>query len=273
MSLNNESPIFVQPTGAALGAEVLNVDLRGTLPAAMIAIIKQAMLDHCALFFRNQQITEQQQVDFTKHFGPAVPHVRKQPDRPVKEIFVVSNVKKNGEEIGALGNTEIGFHSDLSYLKKPGTYSLLYAVEIPRVGGNTQWINSYAAYDALDDDMKQRLDGLRAVHRHYVEEQNPPELVDHPVVRTHPESGRQCLYVGPHLTKSIVGLSDTEGRAILDRLFEHQAQPQFIWTHDWQIGDLVIWDNRPTLHRRLHFPPTERRLLLRTQVYGDEIPV
>ena len=272
MSEEFDSPPSVRPTGAALGAEILGVDLSQPLTTEAIVVVKQAILDHCVLFFRNQQITEQQQVDFTNHFGPAIPHVREQPDRPVEEIFIVSNVKKNGQEIGALGNVEIGFHSDLSYLKKPGTYSLLYAVEVPRVGGNTQWINSYAAYDALDESMKRRLDGLRAVHRHYVEEQNPPELVDHPIIRTHPETGRRCLYVGPHLTKYIVGLPAEESRRLLNQLFEHQSQPQFIWTHQWQVGDLVIWDNRPTLHRREPFPSNERRLLLRTQVYGNEIP-
>ena len=114
--------------------------------------------------------------------------------------------------------------------------------------------------------MKKRLTGLRAVHRHYVEEQNPPERVDHPVVRTHPETGRKSLYAGPHLTKYILDMPVDESDALLKTLFEHAARPEFLWTHVWQIGDLVMWDNRPTMHRREPFPPSERRMMKRTQV-------
>ena len=171
-----------------------------------MARLRRALLDHCVLVFRDQAISEEDQVRFTGYFGRPVEHVRRQPDRPVKEIFLISNIEESGQPIGALGHGELSFHSDLSYLRRPGTLSLLYAVEVPGSGGSTQWCNGYAAYEALDDHLKTRVHGLRAIHRHPVEGQNPPEPVDHPVVRTHPETGRRTLYVGPHLTRSIVGM-------------------------------------------------------------------
>ncbi|MDA0711601.1 MAG: TauD/TfdA family dioxygenase [bacterium] len=263
----------VVPTGGALGAEIRDIDLSQDLTGENVAIIHQALLDHCVVFLRKQLLSEADQIRFTNYFGKAVEHVRKQREREHKEIFLISNVKEKGEEIGALGNHELTFHSDLSYLKHPGTISTLYAVEIPSVGGGTQWCNCYAAYEALDPEMKSRLKGLRAVHRHYVEDQNPPEMVDHPVTRTHPETGRKSLYVGPHLTKYIVGMEQAESDGLLRTLYAHAARPEFVWTHQWQVGDLVMWDNRPTMHRREPFPDTERRLMKRTQVFNaDDVP-
>ena len=264
----------IVPTGGALGAEIQGVDLSQALNDVTVAKVRQALLDYCVIYFRNQTLSDVDQIRFTNYFGQAVEHVRKQREREHKEIFLISNVKENGEEIGALGNHEVSFHSDLSYLKHPGTLSTLYAVELPATGGGTQWCNCYAAYDALDEDMKARLKGLRAVHRHYVEEQNPPELIDHPVVRTHPDTGRKSLYVGPHLTKYIVGMDRDESDALLRVIYDHVSKPEFSWTHQWQLGDLVMWDNRPTMHRREPFPDTERRLMKRTQVFnGDDVPV
>jgi len=266
------SKMEVVPTGEALGAEIRGLDLANPLQPTQVDAVRQAMLDYAVVFFRDQQLSDEEQVRFTSYFGRPVPHVRKQRQRRVEEIFIISNVKENGEPIGALGHDEIGFHSDLSYLRQPGTLSVLYAVEIPKDGGNTQWCNCTAAYAALDDAMKNRLRGLHAVHRHYVEEQNPPETIDHPVVCTHPETGKKSLYVGPHLTKYIVGLSAEESRSLLDYLYTHLDQPRFVWTHRWRVGDLVFWDNRPTMHRRLSFPPEQRRIMKRTQIFNDEIP-
>ena len=259
-------------SGGALGAQIKGLDLSRPLSDELIAAVRRTLLDHCVLVFRDQEISEENQVRFTNYFGRAVEHVREQLDRPIKEIFIISNLKENDQPIGALGNEEISFHSDLSYMRQPGTLSFLYAVELPASGGDTHWCNCQAAYAALDADFKERLQGLRAVHRHYVEAQNPPEIVDHPVVRTHAETGCQCLYVGPHLTKYIVGLNEAESRSLLEDLFEHMSQPRFIWTHHWQVGDLVMWDNRPTMHRRDPFPGDQRRLMKRTQIFNDEIP-
>ena len=264
--------VEVIPSGGALGAEIRGLDLRLPLDAATVGQLRRALLDHCVLVFRGQPISEADQVRFTGYFGRPVEHVRRQPDRPVKEIFLISNIEENGQPIGALGHGELSFHSDLSYLRRPGTLSLLYAVEVPESGGSTQWCNGYAAYEELDDDLRTRVHGLRAIHRHPVEDQNPPEPVDHPVLRTHPETGRRTLYVGPHLTRSIVGMEPAESRALLDRLFAHMVQPRFVWTHHWRVGDLVMWDNRATMHRREPFPADQRRLMKRTQVLGEEVP-
>ena len=272
-AVRNTDAMSVEPTGGALGARIGNLDLSQPLSDNQVAVVRQALLDHCVLVFADQHLADEDLVRFTSCFGTPVKHVRKQPDRDVEEVFIISNVWENGEPIGALGSEEIGFHSDLSYLPAPGTISLLYAVEVPAVGGDTHWCNCYAAYEALDDAMKRRLVGLHAVHRHYVESQNPPEPVAHPVVCTHPETGRKSLYVGPHLTKCIQGMESSASEELLGDLYRHVEQPRFVWSHHWRIGDLVMWDNRPTMHRRDPFPDSERRVMKRTQIFNDEVPV
>ena len=151
--------VEVIPSGGALGAEIRGLDLRLPLDAATVGQLRRALLDHCVLVFRGQPISEADQVRFTGYFGRPVEHVRRQPDRPVKEIFLISNIEENGQPIGALGHGELSFHSDLSYLRRPGTLSLLYAVEVPESGGSTQWCNGYAAYEELDDDLRTRVHG------------------------------------------------------------------------------------------------------------------
>ena len=148
----------IVPTGGALGAEIRDVDLSNELGGETVVRIRQALLDYCVIFLRNQNLSEEDQIRFTNYFGQAVEHVRKQRERKNKEIFLISNVKENGEEIGALGSHEVSFHSDLSYLKHPGTISTLYAVEIPATGGGTQWCNCYAAYEALGEKIKDQID-------------------------------------------------------------------------------------------------------------------
>ncbi len=266
-----QDTIQVVPADASLGAEVGGCDLSQPLTAGQVADVQQALLDHCVLVFRAQRLTDDDQVRFTRCFGEPVEHVRKQRERRVKEIFIISNVKENGEPIGALGSDLIDFHSDLSYLPKPGTISLLYAIEIPTQGGQTQWCDCRAAYDALPAQQQAYLRTLRAVHRHYVDEQNLPEPTLHPVVRQHPQTGRLSLYVNPHLTSHIDGMGRQDGDALLNELYEHMDQPQFIFTHEWQVDDLVIWDNRPTMHRRLAFPDEQRRIMNRTQIFGEEV--
>ena len=144
----------VIPSGGALGAEIRGLDLSRALDDDTVQAIRQALLDYCVVYFRSQDLSEEDQIRFTNYFGRAVEHVRKQLDREHKEIFIVSNIEENGQPIGALGDGEVSFHSDLSYLKRPGTISVLYALEIPSTGGNTQWCNCYAAYEALDEEMK-----------------------------------------------------------------------------------------------------------------------
>ena len=264
----------VLPTGGALGAEIVGLDLSRPLPTETVAALRQALLDHCLVFFRGQNLNDTAQVAFTRHLGPPAVHVRdNQPDRPTEQIMMVSNVREDGKPIGSLGNDEIEFHSDLSYMPHPGTFSLLYAVELPDQGGATSWCNNNAAYDGLDDAMKKRLVGLRATHLHFRPEQNPDPVTDHPIVCSHPETGRKTLFVSPYFAKTVTGMDGAEGRGLLETLFAHQIQPCYIWTHDWRVGDLVIWDNRATMHRREPFPDSQRRILKRTQIFSDLRPV
>ena len=258
----------VIPTGGALGAEVRGLDLRTELDADTVRVLRGAFLDHCVLFFRDQAISQEDLVRFTRYFGEPVPHVRPQPDRPIEEIFVISNVTEDGKPIGALGSEEIPFHSDLSYLPEPGTISMLYALEIPEEGGETMWANGYASYEALDHSVQSRIDGLRAVHRHPIDALNTPEPTMHPVVRTHPETERKVIYVSPHLTRQIAGLDRRDGQVLLDELIAHATDPRFVWKHRWQVGDLVMWDNRCTMHRRTPFDDRRRRVMWRTQIFG-----
>ena len=144
---NSLQHLQIIPTGGALGAEIKGVDVSQPFPPDVSMAIRRGLMDHGVLYFRDQQISDEDQVRFTRYFGEPIPHVRKQQDRRVKEIFIISNVKENGESIGALGNADISFHSDLSYMPKPGTLSTLYAIELPRTGGETQWINCYTAYE------------------------------------------------------------------------------------------------------------------------------
>ena len=258
----------VIPTGGALGAEVRGLDLRRELEADTVRTLRAAFLDHSVLFFRGQVISQRDLVRFTRYFGNPVPHVRPQPDRPIKEIFVISNVTKDGKPIGALGSEEIPFHSDLSYLPQPGTISLLYALEIPEMGGETMWANGYAAYETLDPDLKHDIDRLHAVHRHPIDALNTPEPTLHPVVRTHPETGRKVIYVSPHLTHHIADLARTESKVLLEELIAHATDARFVWKHQWRVGDLVMWDNRCTMHRRTPFDDRQRRVMWRTQIFG-----
>ena len=257
------------PTGGALGAEIRGVDVRKPLAPAEVAELQAAVLEHLLLVFREQSLTEEQQVRFSRYFGDPVPHVRHQAERPVPEIFVISNVSENGEPLGALGNGELTFHSDLSYLPLPGSLSIVHAVEVPGEGGDTQWANAYAAYDALPVELKERVVGLKAVHRHGEEEQNPDVPASHPVVRTHPETKRRAMFVSPQFTRYIENMPQDESDALLGALLRHVTRPEFVWTHKWRPGDLVVWDNRCTMHRREPFAATERRILKRTQMFSD----
>lgn len=258
----------VIPTGGPLGAEVRGLDLRDELDGKTVRLLRNAFLDHCVLFFRCQAISQPDLVRFTRYFGNPVPHVRPQPDRPIEEIFVISNVTEDGKPIGALGSEEIPFHSDLSYLPEPGTISLLYAIEIPDRGGETMWANGYAAYEALGPAVQAHIDGLNAVHRHPIDALNTPEPTMHPVVRTHPETGRKVIYVSPHLTHHIADMVREDGQVLLNELISHATDSRFVWRHRWAAGDLLMWDNRCTMHRRTPFDDRQRRVMWRTQVFG-----
>ncbi len=279
--------IGVRRLSGSLGAEVTGLDLSENGNNEAFSTIHKAFLDHSVLVFRNQSLTPDELVRFSKRFGPLEQHVLTQfayPGNP--DIFVVSNVKEKGKPIGAIRAGQY-WHTDCSYLERPTLASVLYALEVPSYGGDTMFTSMACAYDELSETMKQLLEGLTAVHDYtnaydiffskvpdrpsLSEEQRaavPP--VEHPVVRTHPENGRKVLFVNPGFTRRIAGMTDAESRALLDFLFEHAQQPHFIYRHHWRRGDVVIWDNRATWHLAVaDYDMDERRHMHRTSIAGD----
>jgi taurine dioxygenase len=201
------------------------------------------------------------------------------------ELYVVSNVLEKGEPIGSLGHGEAVWHTDMSYVEVPPKASLLYALETPAVGGNTSFVSMYAVYDALADTLKRRITGLRVKHdgtynsggfvrQGVIPSDDPREAPGalHPLVYTHPETGRPSLYLGRRRNAYIDGLDLPESEALLDQLWDHVDRSGAVWTHIWRPGDLVIWDNRCTMHRRDAFDAEARRILHRTQVKGEGRP-
>ena len=260
----------VTPTGAALGARVTTVELTKSLGSEQRNSIRAAFRQHSVLLFPEQTLSKQQLLDFSRLFGQPVPHPTNTRDRDpeVPEITLIANSAADGLAIGALGNAEIAFHADLVFLYSPGSVSVLYYLETPDHGGATSWASAYAAYDALSPDLTERLRGLNVVYVHRNPDYNPDPPARHPMLCTHPESGRDYLFVSPSSAQSIPGLSDDEGRALLDELLSHVTQERFVWRHRWRPGDVVVWDNRSTLHRRDGFDSGERRLMWRTQMVG-----
>ena len=282
-----EKKISVRRLTGALGAEIGGVDVSDPGDDLDFDTIHQAFLDHSVLVFRNQRLTPDELVGFSRRFGPLEQHVLKQFALPEnQDVFLISNVKRKGKPIGAIRAGQY-WHSDLSYMARPTMASLLHALEVPSYGGDTIFASTVRAYEELSPTMRGLLKGLRAVHDYTnaydtffarvpdrpplsdeVKAKVPP--VEHPVVRTHPETGRQALYVNPGFTRRIVGLTDEESRALLDFLFAHAQQPQFLHRHSWRPGDLVVWDNRSTWHLAVaDYPMDESRQLHRTSVVGD----
>ena len=271
----------IRPFPAALGAEVHGVDLSEPLAAPVVEALYAAWLDRLVLVFPGQTLTERQQVRFAEMFGMPVGQRSKERtdsrDGNDMRVMLISNIRENGAPIGLLPDGELMFHTDSVYLERPLKGALLYAEEIPDTGGNTMFVNMYAAYEALAPELKTRIDGLTAVNVFDYETQvktgrldrSKVKNHDQPVVRTHPETGRRALYVNRLMTEEIVGLSPADSDALLARLFDHAEQPAFIYEHVWRLGDLVMWDNRCTMHARTDFPADQRRLLRRVGLEGD----
>jgi taurine dioxygenase len=276
----------VRALPAAVGAEVLGLDLSRPIVTTDFTRLHQAHLQHHVLVFRDQRITPQQQIDFSRRFGPLQIHVLKSfqlTGHP--EIMIVSNIKENGVPIG-LGDAGVFWHSDLSYVEKPSLGSMLHAQELPSEGGDTLFANQHTAYEALSDALKARLEGLQAEHSYLTQYEalrarSPwrPKLTQeqldqvqptvHPVVRTHPETGRKALFVSEHFTTRILGLPEADSRALLDELFALSTRPEHVYRHAWQPHDMVFWDNRSVMHLAAGTPDHLRRKLYRTTIEGD----
>jgi taurine dioxygenase len=280
--------IDVIPTGAALGAEVRGVDLRN-LDDTGFAGVLQAWHDHSVLLVRGQTLSDRGLIAFSRRLGELdwapIQETGRRFVEGLPEIYIVSNVKVNGEPIGSLGDGEAVWHTDMSYLDMPPKASMLYALEVPPTGGNTSFCTMYGVYDALPAKLKERIAGLEIKHdgtynsggylRQGVTPTDDPMTSPgavHPLVCTHPVTGRRMLYLGRRRNAYLVGLELAESEALLDQLWSVVDRPEFAWEHVWRVGDLVLWDNRCTMHRRDAFDPDSRRIMHRTQVKGEQRP-
>ena len=281
--------IEVKPLSANCGAEILGVDLSRELSTPVVDRIRQAWLDHLVIVFRNQKIDQEQQLRFAAHFGEL--GERKQAPAALagrtegiyqtdKRVLLVSNIKVDGQSVGAFGDGDMWFHIDSGYAERPYNYTFLYGVELPKTGGNTLFSNMYKAYDALPPALKQKLAGKKALHIHEYKRSERVELKEdlsgsphyfHPVFATHPDTGRTSLFVDRLMTRRIEGVSAAESEEVLEQLYEIGERREFIYEHAWQLGDVVAWDNRCCIHARTWFDPAERRLLRRCTVEGAVI--
>jgi taurine dioxygenase len=269
--------IKAQPIAGALGAEIRGIDLAQPLTETVVAEIREAFLEYLVIFFRDQRLTPQQQVAFARRFGEPMeyPQLMGLPECPL----VTPVIKLEHERVNFGGI----WHSDTTYLERPPMASMLYAVEIPPYGGDTLFANQYLAYETLSERFRQMLGGLTAVNtsaKADVSRTREDRLRDagaelkvltgeHPVVRTHPETGRRALYVNVGHTSHFEGMTEAESAPILDYLFRHQVSPEFTCRFRWQPGSLAFWDNRCALHNPVNDYHGYRRVMHRVTLAGD----
>ena len=276
----------VRPFAEKVGAEIVGLDLSRPLNDADFARVHKAHLDHHVVVFRDQQITPQQQIEFSRRFGVLQIHVLKQfllANHP--EILIVSNIVENGQPVG-LGDAGKYWHSDLSYKELPSLGSMLYAQELPSEGGDTLFADMHLAWETLPEHLRKAVEGRSAVHSYtsrYREGHNAQNwrptlsaeqlaqvvVVSHPIVRTHPENGRKALFVSEGFTTHIVGLPEDESQQILTELYAHSVRAEGVYRHKWQKNDMVFWDNRSLIHLAGGTPDHLRRRLHRTTIQGD----
>ena len=278
----------VRPTEGGVGAELRGVDVR-RLDDAGFAALRRAWIDHAVLLLRDQALSDDDLVAFSRRFGDLDLAPVQEGGRSTvagrPEIYVVSNVIENGVAIGSLGAGEAVWHTDMSYLPAPPMASLLYALEVPAEGGDTWFCSMYAALERLAPELRRRLAGRRVKHdgtynsggyvRQGVTATDDPRLAPgalHPLICRHPESGREMLYLGRRRNAWLEGLDLADSNALLDAIWAGIDAPEIGWRHRWRVGDLVLWDNRCTMHRRDAFDPASRRVMHRTQVKGVAPP-
>ncbi len=275
---SQEMTIAVKPLSDALGAEISGIDLGQDLDGVTFSGIADAWRQHLVLVFRGQRLSTEEQIAFARRFGE-LQKVRTTPGVSHANPFVmmVSNVEAEDWK-GVLPDGEMQLHSDQCYYEYPGKLTMLHALEVPPVGGDTLFANCYRAYESLPDEVKSALAGLEALNvydydanatiRENEISADAPRFA-HPVVTTHPETGRKALYVTRLMTDHIVGLDAQESRALLETLIGAVERSDLIYQHVWRVGDVVMWDNRCTLHGRTGFDPSHRRMLRRVVVKGE----
>ncbi|MBX9760289.1 MAG: TauD/TfdA family dioxygenase [Beijerinckiaceae bacterium] len=276
--------IEVQPLSPVLGARITGIDLARETPESLKQELRDAFNKYGVLCVSNQKIEPEDQIRFAAIFGRADASkmgrpVRNEGKERERGIMLITNIRENGQPIGALPDGEMHFHSDGSHRDVPYRATTLYAVQIPSRGGETKFANLYEAYDTLPEVTKKRIAGLKAGYIYDVyatlrdqvkEDADNLSNAVHPLVKTHPATGRKSLYLSRLMTRNIVGMDRAESDALLEELFEHAERPEFVYAHEWAVGDLLIWDNRCLNHARNDFPAEEIRLMRRVTVSEPE---
>jgi taurine dioxygenase len=278
--------VAVTPMKAAIGALVECGDVK-TMDARTFSDVHRAFLDNLVILIRGQALAVADLLAFGRRFGglsPAAPVHKGQKPREYPELAVISNVVENGVSIGGLGDGEAVWHTDSCFNDVPPSASILYSLEIPPVGGNTGFSNMYLALETLPAELRTAIRGRTIKHdKRYTSggQLRPGYTGDedirttpgprHPIVRRHPETGYDALYLGRRPHAYVDGLPLDESEALLDALWAHAADPAFAWHHQWQVGDILVWDNRCAMHRRDAFDPAARRIMNRTQCTGTPI--
>ena len=269
----------VVPLSSALGAEIRGVAASRPLDRETFRAIEAAWHRHLVILLRGQDLDEDRQVAFAERFGELSPIHTDHHSAKNKAVMYIGNRKKDGKHIGALPLGEMQFHSDQCYQERPAMGTMLYSIEIPAEGGNTLFANGYRAYEALPYEVKERVGNRKAVQvydygggvldrRHMVKPEAGVSFA-HPVFRTHPATGRKSLYVNRLMTHHIEGLPEEESEALLQLMFDTLERADFTYEHRWRVGDLLLWDNRCTLHARRDFDPGESRWMRRVTIKGD----
>jgi taurine dioxygenase len=277
--------IQVRPLSPAIGAEIRGVDASRPLAPETFEAIRDCWYEYSVVCLPGQALGEAEQVRFGQYFGElALTQGEYAISTTHPAIMYVTNEKADGKYIGALPDGEMFFHTDMCYVERPAMATMLFAMAIPSAGGNTLFASMYKAYETLPPATKQRLEGLRAVNSYEPGAEAPMAAMRlrsrsspqarsfaHPMVLTHPATGRKALYVNRLMTECIGDMPRSASDALLETLFDHQEQPQFVYEHRWTKGDLVVWDNRCVLHARADFDANELRKLRRVAVKGDRI--
>lgn len=271
----NSQHLDVKPISGAMGAELRGVDLSREMDGRAFGAINQALLDHGAIFFRDQDITPSQQMAFARHWGTVHlhPHMPCLPDHPG-----IIQVLKKEEDTHVFGED---WHTDQMFTPTPARVTILYAKEVPPFGGDTMFANLYLAYDALSEGMKAAIGGLRTINQYDKQKKRPAamaptapdepaEIAEHPLVRAHPETGRKALYIcNSTITRRIAGMTAEESRPLLDYLLRHATKPEFTCRFRWEVGSMAIWDNRRVLHYPINDYNGYRRLMHRITIEGE----
>ena len=276
--------IALRPITDALGVEVLGLDLSGPISASDFDKIYEAWVDATVMLIRGLSLTPTQQLDFARRFGPITTYSKPENRHPAHpDVLILSNLGADGQPTGASASGRY-WHTDGHYMREPPAASLLYSVEVPPGGGDTWFANMQAAYDALPEELKKRLEGLKVIisrvqSRPYNYPERPPVTKEQqaawpdmpqPLVRTHPVTGRKALYVGGNVPWRIEGMSDDESAPLITELQAFATQPQFTYAHRWRPGDLILWDNRSAMHKATAYDEIKhRRLMHRVSLAGD----